>query len=106
MRHSWTKPRLPRRRWRFVTPPFQIGKRFLSPIIVTHKQSPSFKRARDHSALRSRSAITRVFNSTTQFLAHSFSIPPPMARFTITPNSLRVRMTPVHLFLLLRVFYG
>src|SRR6266516_1391617 len=104
MRLSWTKPQLPRRRCRFVTPPFQIGKRFLSQIIVTRKQSPSFKHARNHSALRSRSAITRVFNSTTRFSAHSFSIPPPMARFTITPNSLRECMTRVRLLSSQRIY--
>src|SRR5438034_890064 len=87
-----------------VTPPFQIGKRFLSQIIVTRKQSLSFKHARNHSALRSRSAITRVFNSTTRFSAHSFSIPPPMARFTITPNSLRECMTRVRLLSSQRIF--
>src|SRR5712672_2461514 len=83
------------KRWRFVTRYFQIGRRFLLPIIVIPKRLLWFKLARSRSGSRLRSTITRGSNSTAQFSARLFNILRPMARSTITPSLSERRTMPV-----------
>ena len=73
---------------------FQIARLSLSPTIVTRKRLPLFKHVRSRMILRSRSAITRVSNSTRPFSARWCNIPPRMARFTIIVNLLSKPITP------------